>query len=237
MKYKIDPAPDTISKVSKSIFPLPFRCMIVGPSGCEKTTLLYNLIVKEWGIPFHYLYIFSKSIDQNIYQGLKKDYDKLSAKEDVEIAYFFNNCEELIPIDECKPNSLIVFDDCVTSQQQHLIKDYFSRGRHNKISCIYLTQSYTKVDRQLIRNNINFLCVFEQIPKYTRAIYDDYIGTDFTFERFTEICDSCWNEDYGFLTIDPIKKLKMADTKNVRGTNKRLRWNTCSYLFLIIRNH
>ena len=72
MKFKIDPSPDTINKVPKSIFPLPFRCMIVGPLGCGKTTLLYNLIVKEWGIPFHYLYIFSKSIDQNIYQGLKR---------------------------------------------------------------------------------------------------------------------------------------------------------------------
>jgi ABC-type lipoprotein export system ATPase subunit len=51
--------------------------LIVGTSGCGKTTLLYNLIVKEWGIPFHYLYVFSKSIDQSIYQELKKDYDKL----------------------------------------------------------------------------------------------------------------------------------------------------------------
>jgi len=150
-----------------------------------------------------FVHFFSKSIDQDIYQGLKRDYDKLSAKEDVEIVYFFNNCEELILVDECNPNNLVVFDDCVNSQQQHLRKDYFSRGRHKKNSCIYLTQSYTNVDRQLIRNNINFLCVFEQIPKYTRAIYDDYIGTDFIFERFKEICDSCWNEDYGFLTIDP----------------------------------
>ena len=49
MKYKIDPAPDTINKVPESIFPLPFRCtrMIVETSGCGKTTLLYNLIVKE----------------------------------------------------------------------------------------------------------------------------------------------------------------------------------------------
>ena len=58
MKYKIDQTPDTINKVAKSIFPLPFGCMIVGTSGCGKTTLLYNLLVKEWGIPFHYLYNF-----------------------------------------------------------------------------------------------------------------------------------------------------------------------------------
>jgi hypothetical protein len=190
------------------MFPSPLRCLIVGTSGCGKTTLLYNLIIKNWGIPFQYLYIFFKSLEQHIYQGLKKEYEKLSAaEEDGEIAYFFNSCEELISVDKCEPNSLVVFDDCVNVQQQQIIKDYFVRGRHKNISYIYLTQSYTKVDRQLIRNNINFLCVFKKSLKYTRDIYDEYVGSDFTFERFKEVCNSCWNEDYGFLTIDTTKKL------------------------------
>lgn len=87
MKYKIDPIPGFI-KVNKKIFPLPLRCLIVGTSGCGKKTLLYNLIIKEWGIPFHYLYKFSKSLEQDIYQNLRKAYEKLSAKEDTEIAFF-----------------------------------------------------------------------------------------------------------------------------------------------------
>jgi len=156
----------------------------VGASGCGKTTLLYNLLIKNWGIPFQYLYISSKSLEQHIYQELKAEYEKLSAVEDAEIAYFFNSCEELISVDECEPNSLVVFADCVNLQQQHVIKDYFVRGSHKNISCIYLTQSYTKVDRQLIRNNIKFLCIFNQSLKYTRDIYNEYAGSDFTFERF-----------------------------------------------------
>ena len=161
MKYKIDPIPNTLGKVNKRIFSLPFRCLVVGTSGCGKTTLLYNLI-KEWGIPFHSLYIFSKSIEQDAYNELKKAFDKLADKENAEIAYFYSNCEGLISV-ECEPNSLVVYDDCVNEQQQHIIKDYFSRGHHKNISCIYLTQSYTKIDRQLIRNNINFLCVFRAL--------------------------------------------------------------------------
>ena len=156
----------------------------MGASGCGKTTLLYNLLIKNWGIPFQYLYISSKSLEQHIYQELKAEYEKLSAVEDAEIAYFFNSCEELISVDECEPNSLVVFADCVNLQQQHVIKDYFVRGSHKNISCIYLTQSYTKVDRQLIRNNIKFLCIFNQSLKYTRDIYNEYAGSDFTFERF-----------------------------------------------------
>jgi predicted AAA+ superfamily ATPase len=60
MKYKTDPIPDIINKINKKKFPSPLRCLIVGTSGCGKTTLLYNLIIKNWGIPFHYLYIFFK---------------------------------------------------------------------------------------------------------------------------------------------------------------------------------
>ena len=101
---------------------------------------------------------------------------------------------------------MVVFDDFITEQHQ-LIIDYFVRGRHKNISCVYLTQSYTKVYRQLIRNNINFLCVFKEITNYMRNICDEYVGSDFTFERFKEICNSCWREDYGFLTIDTTKKL------------------------------
>jgi len=186
----------------------------VGASGCGKTTLLYNLIIKKWGIPFQYLYIFSKSLEQDIYQKLKAGYEKLSAEEDVEIAYFFNSCEELISLDECEPNSLVVFDDCVNVHQQDIIKDYFVRGRHKNISCIYLTHSHTKVNRQLIRNNINFLCIFNQSLKYTKDIYDEYAGSDFTFKIFNEICKTCWSEDYGFLTIDTTKKLHNGRYKN-----------------------
>jgi hypothetical protein len=142
-----------------------------------------------------------------VYQELKELYEKLSAEKGEEIAYFFDSCEELISLDDCEPSSLIVFDDCVNMQQQYVIKYYFVRGRHKNISCVYLTQSYTKVDKQLIRGNCDVFCIFRQDPKYMKAIFDEYVCSDFTVERFKEICNSCWNEDYGFLTIDTTKKL------------------------------
>ena len=70
---KVEPYPGTLSKTDKYSLPSPFRCMIVGASGSGKTTLLYTLIVKDWGIPFRYLYIFTKSMDQPLYQGLQKN--------------------------------------------------------------------------------------------------------------------------------------------------------------------
>ena len=117
--------------------PLPFRCLIVGTSGCGKTTLLYNLITKEWGIPFHSLCIFSKSMERDAYKELKKAYNKLADKEDAEIAHFCSNCEDLVSVDECEPNSLDVFDDCVNIKQQHFIKNYVVRGRYKNFSCVF----------------------------------------------------------------------------------------------------
>jgi hypothetical protein len=81
-----------------------------------------------------------------VYQEFKTLYEKLSNKEGKEIAYFFNNFEELILLDNCEPNSLIIFDDCVNIQQQHIVRYYYVRGRHKNISCVCLNHSYTKVD-------------------------------------------------------------------------------------------
>lgn len=124
------------------------------------------------GYTFPFFAQFFKIYRARCLQGIKKAHDKVSYKEDAEIAHFYNNCEDLISVDECEPNSLVVFDDCVNIRQQHFTKDYFVRGRHKNISCIYLTQSYTKIDSQLIRNNINILCVFKQSHKYTKDTYD-----------------------------------------------------------------
>jgi hypothetical protein len=126
----------------------------------------------------------------------------------MQMTNFFNKCEELILVDDCEPKSLVAFDDGVNIQQQQIVKDYFVRGRRKNICCVYLTQSYTKVDKHLIRNNINFLCIVRHGQKYTKDIYDEYVCSDITFERFKEICNLSWNEDYGFLTIHTIKTLK-----------------------------
>lgn len=37
---------------SKSIFPTPMRCLIVGSSGSGKTNLLFNIIINYW-VPIH----------------------------------------------------------------------------------------------------------------------------------------------------------------------------------------
>jgi len=69
---KIIKIPNVFEKVSKNIFPFPLRCMIVGRSGCEKTTVFYNLITQKWGIPFQFFASFLKIYRVRCLQGIKK---------------------------------------------------------------------------------------------------------------------------------------------------------------------
>lgn len=190
---------------NSELLPSPIRALIVGSSGCGKTNLLLNLICKDNGITFKHMYVFSKSIEQKAYSDLREQYEKIERKCKKKIAFFYANCEDLIPLDECPKNSLVVFDDCLMEEQTK-IKDYFIRGRHKRISCVYLSQSFGKVDMQVIRNNVNFLCVFNQNLHYTKRIYQDFVASDMTFDQFYNVCKECWNIPYGFLTINMTKK-------------------------------
>lgn len=201
---------------NNSILPEPLRCLILGTSGCGKTTLLYNILRERWGLSHKYLIVYTKTPEQDFYIHLKMSFDYLSEELGYKIANFYDDCENMETVESCNEDTLVVFDDCVNSKDQNIIKDYFSRGRHRNISCIYLSQSLTKIDRQLIRTNLNCLFIFEQQKLYVKHIYDQYVGSDFTFVEFTNICKSCWSEPFGFLTIFPLRsKNKSKYMKNL----------------------
>lgn len=206
-EYKIKPFPFDNKTITSNLLPVPLNCLVVGPVSCGKTTMLFNLIFEPWGIPYLNLYIFSKALHRTHYEALRKTFGNVADTVGFKIAHFYDNYEEIIPIEDCQERSLVVFDDCENEQQQ-IINDYFARGRIKGISCIYLATNYTRVDKHMIRKNLNFLCIYEQNLIYTKIIYNDYASMDFTFEKFREICDYCWNTDFGFLSIDLTKKLK-----------------------------
>lgn len=69
---------------------------------------------------------------------------------------------------------LIVFDNCLLEKQNKI--EYFVRGRHKNISCIYLSQYYSMVGLKVIRNILNLLCIFTQndhcTKKYIKILLD-----------------------------------------------------------------
>lgn len=95
-------------------------------------------------------------------------------------------------------------------------------GRHNNIDSFYLTQTYSKVPKKQIRDNCNLLIVLRQDLTNLKHIYDDHVNTDFSFEKFKDVCNYCWRNRYGFLVIDKDGELK----------NGRYRYGFHSYIIV-----
>ena len=93
--------------------------------------------------------------------------------------------------------------------------DFFTQGRHKEIDCFYLAQTYSKIPKQLLRDNTNLICLFRQDHTNLKHVYDDYVGGDLNYNQFSKFCSSCWNsDDFGFVTIDMTRKPNNGKFRN-----------------------
>lgn len=184
-------------KAHSPLLPSSIRAVICGPSNCGKTNAMLSLLINPYGLKFENIYIYSKSLHQPKYQILAEILKPIN-----ELGYYtFDTHEEVIDPSNAKPNSIFVFDDVICEKQER-VRDYFSRGRHNAVDCFYLSQTYTRIPKHLIRDNVNFLILFKQDDLNLKHVYDDHVTTDMTYQQFKIMCKECWKDKYGFLTID-----------------------------------
>jgi len=115
--------------------------------------------------------------------------------------------KEIIPLDDCRNNSVVIFDELIL-ENQNIVRDYLTNGRHKNIDCFYLAQTYSRIPKQLVRDNANFICLFKQDETNLRHIFSEYVNGDCNFKSFLEMCRNCWNtnDNHGFLTIDTTRK-------------------------------
>lgn len=192
----------TLKSKHGTLLPDTIRCIISGPSNSGKTNLVFNILTDSNGLHFKNVYIFSKSLHQPKYKLLEKI---LSDVKDV--SYFkYNSNDDIIEPQNAKPYSVFIFDD-VSSENQSMVQKYFTMGRHNYIDSIYIGQTYSKIPKQLIRDNVNVLVLFKQDETNLKHIYNDHVGSDIMYKTFREICSMAWQDKYGFLVIvkdDPL---------------------------------
>ena len=206
------------------------RSIIVGESGCGKTTLLLNLLLRDHWLDYDRLILCGKSLHQPEYKllisGLEKGYCKKELIElykngSGDINTFIRELPEkrkkpLIGVDVYDHNlpvpdpsdldsdqkKLCVFDDMVTESNQSIAENYYTRGRHNNVSCIYISQSYHMLPRQTIRANANCLILFKQLNKDLKHIHDDLVSGDMSFNEFSRMCQDAWRYDHSYITIN-----------------------------------
>ena len=72
---------NSIKRNNSKLLPKSIRGIIVGKSGCGKTTLLLNLLLKPGWLDYNHLQVFGKSLFQPEYKILKSSFEKKLPKE------------------------------------------------------------------------------------------------------------------------------------------------------------
>ena len=83
------------------------------------------------------------------------------------IANFYGDCAMISDPSELDvvEKNLFILDDCFLGSQNKA-EAYYTRGRHNNCDTFYISQSYFRLPRQTIRENINFIILFPQDAKF-----------------------------------------------------------------------
>ncbi len=205
------------------LFSNNLRAIICGSSGCGKSTLLFNLLLHKNGLKYMNIYIFCKTVaSQEKYINLKKIYALVP-----EIKFIsFSKNEDILTPNECKPNSIVIFDDIpLDKNSRDKIKQFFSFGRHNNLDVFYLIQSYASASKHNLRDNVNLICLFRSDNLNLEHIYKDSCSTDCSFNVFKKICNLSWEKGgkFGFLVID--KERSKADGRFRIGFDKFIKIN------------
>lgn len=187
-------------KRHSELLPNNVRCIIAGPSGCGKTNVLLSLIESKNGLKFENIYVYCKTLDQDKYKYLEEILRPIKG-----IGFYtYNTSENVLSPSQMKKNSLVIFDDVINDSgiNREVVRNIFTLGRHRCIDVAYLVQSYTKLNKHLVRDNCNFAILFRQDDTNLKHVYNDFgVNADMNFDEFRSFCLECWRQPYGFACI------------------------------------
>lgn len=187
------------NKIHSNLLMNDIRCSLIGPSNCGKSALLIGLLEHPKGIKFQHIYVCGKTLHQPRYKKLEGIIETIP-----EMSFnAYHDLEEFPDFDSIPPFSVCVFDDLGHERQQGKIQNIFSYGRHKGLNSFYCCQTYCKIPKHLIRDNMNLLILFKMDLTNLRHIYEEHVVNDVSFKEFLEMCSLCWKNPYGFMVICP----------------------------------
>jgi hypothetical protein len=106
---------------------------------------------------------------------------------------------------EVEKKKLIIGDDIINNVSYNiLIENYFTRGRHFNVSCIYLTQNYTLVPIT-IRRNLSNLFLFKTGKTNLSYIYKEVAQSIIDDkEEFYLKCNRTWRDKYTYIFLNRV---------------------------------
>ena len=130
----------------------PSNTVILGPTGCSKTNLLFNILTLN--PVYNKIFIITKQAEDK--------YSFLISKFPNDVKIFYQNDEyDLDESIDGKKQVCCIFDDLI--KDNNYINEWFVRSRKKNCSNYFLSHSYFKISKTL-RLNIHYLILFK-IPK------------------------------------------------------------------------
>lgn len=207
---------------------LPFRSIVLGPSGSGKSILIQNMILDIYKDCFSRIYIFSPSIDVDFqtWQPVKDYINKNITNDENEQMYFNNFDEEALSniintqrkiIEYQKKHNhkklfsiLIVIDDYADSyhvSHHPLINGLFTKSRHSQISVIVGSQKFRALSN-IIRVNASNLYVFKIRNYSDLQAFIDEVAAIAPKDVILQMYHLATDEPYSFLTVNLTSKDK-----------------------------
>ena len=157
------------------------------------------------------VYLYAKNIDQDKYQLLANELNKVAKKNkfSVDKIYEYSN-DEIKDVDELenKLQKVVIFDDYICDKNQDQIIKYFIQGRHKNCSVIYLSQSYYKTDKN-IRLNCDHFILYEMSSVREEGMISKETGVP--IEKYKKATKN----QYHFLYIDKPNKTYKANFNEI----------------------
>ena len=176
---------------------LPFRAIIVAPSGSGKTNFLTNLLHMFCAGKgtFADIAVVTRNADEPLYNWLKEKGDGL-----ITVKEGLQNLPHLDSFDK-KENHLVVIDDLVLTKNQEAIEAYYIRARKLSTSVIYISQSYFRIPK-IIRQNLSYLFILKLGGDRDMRLILTEFGLGIDKDCMVRIYEYCTAEKFNTLTID-----------------------------------
>ena len=184
----------------------PFRMLIIGPSGSDKTNTLLYLIDKFH--PIDKIYLYTKDTDEEKYQYLINKREQVGIKNLNDLHAFTEYSNDMNDVIEDINNYnknrnkkvLIIFDDTIADIKRNekfkaIAIELFIRCRKLNISIVFITQSYFRTPKDARLNSTRHILMKKGNKKELKSMAEENSG-HLDFKDFLKIYNYCTNEPY-----------------------------------------